>query len=137
MQTKRTLRVHLTTKVLDQSWQQDLSSLPDPPAPGTDAEEVDAATKQLEEGKGVPRFELGIGGELLGAAEGDERRFGAFVRRVVVETDRDPGQFDLVGPIDVSPTVPLCSHDQSGELTRGTARSGSAHKRACPPACPA
>lgn len=86
-QIKRMLRVHLTTKALDQPWQlgdalKDVAAPPDSDAPGapvvpTPEGGVDSgdATKatgsappNFKAGTGVPRFELNITGELLGVS---------------------------------------------------------------------
>lgn len=91
-QVKRTLRVHLSTTVLDQPWQlgdklKDVPAPPDSDKPGTGTinaqqagEQAVAAAQggQEEEGdatqvkpdfvtgRGVPKFELKVTGELLG-----------------------------------------------------------------------
>lgn len=63
-----------------------------------------ASAAQAEKPLAVPRVELAIGGELLGEG-GQKLAFSSVVKRVVVETDRDPALYDLVGPIDVSRAV--------------------------------
>ena len=77
---------------------QPAESQPEPPAPATpaDASPPPPATDKL---LAVPRVEIAIGGALVGP-DGQGRPFSALVKRVVVETDRDPALYDLVGPIE-------------------------------------
>ena len=35
-----------------------------------------------------------------------DRNFTSFMHRIIVETDRDPTQYDHIGPINVGPSLP-------------------------------
>lgn len=61
------------------------------------AKEVAPAPAKLK----VPRIELAIGGEVL-QIPGSAARFTSFLKRVVVEVDRDGALYDIAGPVEVS-----------------------------------
>ncbi|KAM0754421.1 hypothetical protein T439DRAFT_376903 [Meredithblackwellia eburnea MCA 4105] len=76
-------------------------------ASAAESSEKDALAPDFATGKGVPRFQLSLTGELLpgpGAPEdekSDSEGFTKYLKRIVIEfPDRDPNLYDKTGPID-------------------------------------
>lgn len=131
VQIQRTLRIHLTSRPVGQPWQVPLADVAAPTLPNevkdepaTEGDEAKATVPvDFATNDGVPRFELDITGELLqvlclavssmesadgiaqatdSGLEGTPGNFTRFIRRVVVETDRDPALYGGPTTIDVS-----------------------------------
>ncbi|KAI5481060.1 hypothetical protein MNV49_006246 [Pseudohyphozyma bogoriensis] len=73
------------------------------PAPGTIPPTSDiSSSADFKNGTGIPGFALKISAEVLGlsAEESQGKGLSNWVKRIVIETDRDPTTYDKTGPFD-------------------------------------